>query len=86
MSARQKLSTGVPVFVRYAAFGAFLTRRCMFLPALHHCPSSLTNARRSTSIVARTPEVKPLVTSAPRHWRSGRLSGLPQRKVGGLTG
>ncbi|CAB0044392.1 unnamed protein product [Trichogramma brassicae] len=65
---------------------AFPTTRCMFLPALLHCPSSLTNARGSTSIVARTPGVTTLVMSVPRRWRSGRPSGLPQRKVGGLTG
>ncbi|CAB0039635.1 unnamed protein product [Trichogramma brassicae] len=86
MSARQKQSIGAPVFVRYAASTAFPTRRCMFLPALQHWSSSLMNARGSTSTVARTPGVMPLVRSLPRRWRSGRPSGLPQRMVGGLTG
>ncbi|CAB0030819.1 unnamed protein product [Trichogramma brassicae] len=86
MSARQKQSIGAPVFVRYAASAAFPTRWCMFLPALHHWSSSLTNARGSTSTVARTQGVMPLVMNAPRRWRSGRPSGLPQLKVGGLTG
>ncbi|CAB0030199.1 unnamed protein product [Trichogramma brassicae] len=62
------------------------TRRCMFSLAPHHWSSSLTNARGSTSVVARMPEVKPLVMSAPRRWRNGKPSGLPQRKVSGLTG
>ncbi|CAB0030774.1 unnamed protein product [Trichogramma brassicae] len=65
-----------------ALYQPFPTRRCMFSLAPHHWSSSLTNARGSTSVVARMPEVKPLVMSAPRRWRSGKPSGLPQRKVG----
>ncbi|CAB0042921.1 unnamed protein product [Trichogramma brassicae] len=80
MSARQNQSIGVPVFVRYAASAAFPTRRCMFLPALHQWSSSLTNARGSTSIAARTPGVTPLVRSTLRSWRSGRPSSLALHK------
>ncbi|CAB0040032.1 unnamed protein product [Trichogramma brassicae] len=76
-SARQKqFIIGAPASVRYAASAAFPPRRCMFLADTpHHWSSSLTNARGSTSVVARMPEVGPLVMSAPRRWRSGKPSG-----------
>ncbi|CAB0029275.1 unnamed protein product [Trichogramma brassicae] len=49
-------SSGAPVLRAICGFRAFPTRRCMFLLTLHHWSSSLTNARGSTSVVARTPE------------------------------
>ncbi|CAB0030090.1 unnamed protein product [Trichogramma brassicae] len=73
MSARQKQFIGAPASVRYAASAAFPHEAVHVLADnTHHWSSSLTNARGSTSVVARMPEVGPLVMSAPRRWRSGK--------------